>query len=207
MNLIESATRYLFFTGKGGVGKTSLSCAVAIALADRGKKVLLVSTDPASNLDEVLQVKLGQTATEIPAVPGLYALNIDPEAAACAYRERLVGPYRDLLPEATVKSMEEQLSGSCTTEIAAFDEFAKLIGDAEQTKRFDNIIFDTAPTGHTMRLLSLPESWSTFISENTTGMSCLGPLSGLAQQQEIYLSAVQSLKDPLRTTLVLVTRP
>ncbi|MBS1998318.1 MAG: arsenical pump-driving ATPase, partial [Cyanobacteria bacterium SZAS LIN-2] len=174
---------------------------------DRGKKVLLVSTDPASNLDEVLQVKLGQTATEIPAVPGLYALNIDPEAAACAYRERLVGPYRNLLPEATVKSMEEQLSGSCTTEIAAFDEFAKLIGDAEQTKRFDNIIFDTAPTGHTMRLLSLPESWSTFISENTTGMSCLGPLSGLAQQQEIYLSAVQSLKDPLRTTLVLVTRP
>ncbi|MBS1989207.1 MAG: arsenical pump-driving ATPase [Cyanobacteria bacterium SZAS LIN-3] len=207
MNLLESATRYLFFTGKGGVGKTSLSCAVAIGLADRGKKVLLVSTDPASNLDEVLQVKLGQTATEIPAVPGLYALNIDPEAAACAYRERLVGPYRDLLPEATVKSMEEQLSGSCTTEIAAFDEFAKLIGDAEQTKRFDNIIFDTAPTGHTMRLLSLPESWSTFISENTTGMSCLGPLSGLAQQQEIYLSAVQSLKDPLRTTLVLVTRP
>ncbi|MDZ4835612.1 MAG: arsenical pump-driving ATPase [Candidatus Melainabacteria bacterium] len=207
MDLIEQATRYMFFTGKGGVGKTSVSCAIAIALADRGKQVLLVSTDPASNLDEVLQVQIGQIPTAIPTVNGLFALNIDPEAAACAYRERLVGPYRNLLPEATVKSMEEQLSGSCTTEIAAFDEFAKLIGNSEVTAQFDHVIFDTAPTGHTMRLLSLPESWSTFIKENTTGMSCLGPLSGLSQQQEIYVSAVQSLKDPIRTTLVLVARP
>lgn len=207
MDLIEQATRYMFFTGKGGVGKTSISCAVAVSLADRDKKVLLVSTDPASNLDEVLQYQIGQAPTAIPTIDGLFALNIDPEAAACAYRERLVGPYRNLLPEATVKSMEEQLSGSCTTEIAAFDEFAKLIGDPEVTAQFDHVIFDTAPTGHTMRLLSLPESWSTFIKENTTGMSCLGPLSGLSQQQEIYVSAVQSLRDPIRTTLVLVSRP
>ncbi|MBU6452233.1 MAG: arsenical pump-driving ATPase [Cyanobacteria bacterium REEB67] len=207
MDLLENTTRYLFFTGKGGVGKTSVSCALAVALADRGKQVLLVSTDPASNLDEVLQVAIGQHATPIPSVPGLSALNINPESAAQAYRERLIGPYRNMLPEATVRSMEEQLSGSCTTEIAAFDEFATLIGNAEETAAFDHIIFDTAPTGHTMRLLSLPESWSTFISENTSGMSCLGPLSGLAQQQETYLSAVKSLKDPLRTTLVLVARP
>lgn len=207
MKLIEQATRYMFFTGKGGVGKTSVSCAVAIALADLGKRVLLVSTDPASNLDEVLKVRLAMVPTAVPGVQGFFALNIDPELAARAYRERLVGPYRDLLPAATVRSMEEQLSGSCTTEIAAFDEFAKLIGDADQTSEFDHVIFDTAPTGHTMRLLSLPESWSTFIADNTTGMSCLGPLSGLQAQQEIYLSAVQTLKDAGRTILVLVARP
>ncbi|HNG20121.1 MAG TPA: TRC40/GET3/ArsA family transport-energizing ATPase, partial [Candidatus Obscuribacter sp.] len=207
MNLLEAAARYMFFTGKGGVGKTSVSCAAAIALADRGKKVLLVSTDPASNLDEVLQVPLDGAPKAIPLVPGLFALNIDPEAAAHAYRERLVGPYRGLLPEATVRSMEEQLSGSCTTEIAAFDEFAKLIGDQGATAQYDHVIFDTAPTGHTMRLLSLPESWSTFIADNTTGMSCLGPLSGLEAQQEVYQRAVQTLKDPVRTLLLLVARP
>jgi len=207
MNLLEAAVRYMFFTGKGGVGKTSVSCAAAIALADRGKKVLLVSTDPASNLDEVLQVPLDSAPKAIPLVPGLFALNIDPEAAAHAYRERLVGPYRGLLPAATVESMEEQLSGSCTTEIAAFDEFAKLIGDEGATSQYDHVIFDTAPTGHTMRLLSLPESWSTFIADNTTGMSCLGPLAGLEAQQEVYQHAVQTLKDPLRTLLLLVARP
>ena len=207
MNLLEEAARYMFFTGKGGVGKTSVSCAAAVALADRGKKVLLVSTDPASNLDEVLEVELGSAPEAIPLVPGLFALNIDPEAAARAYRERLVGPYRGLLPAATVESMEEQLSGSCTTEIAAFDEFAKLIGDKEATAQYDHVIFDTAPTGHTMRLLSLPESWSTFIADNTTGMSCLGPLSGLEAQQEVYQHAVQTLKDPSLTLLVLVARP
>jgi arsenite-transporting ATPase len=207
MNILENATRYLFFTGKGGVGKTSLSCATAVALADKGKKVLLVSTDPASNLDEVLQVKLQQIPTAVLEVENLFALNIDPEKAAAAYRDRLVGPYRGVLPDATVASMEEQLSGSCTTEIAAFDEFARFLGDAAQTADFDHVIFDTAPTGHTMRLLTLPESWSTFISENTSGMSCLGPLSGLSQHQSLYLDTVEALKDPVRTTLVLVTRP
>ncbi|MBX9723991.1 MAG: TRC40/GET3/ArsA family transport-energizing ATPase, partial [Candidatus Obscuribacterales bacterium] len=189
MNLVEQATKYMFFTGKGGVGKTSVSCAVAIALADAGKRVLLVSTDPASNLDEVLRVDLSSTPTVVPGVKGLAALNIDPEAAAREYRERLLGPYQGLLPAASLKSMEEQLSGSCTTEIAAFDEFARLLGDGNHTANYDHVIFDTAPTGHTMRLLSLPKSWTTFIEDNTTGMSCLGPLSGLQQQQEIYASS------------------
>jgi len=207
MNLVEQATKYLFFTGKGGVGKTSVSCAVAIALADKGKRVLLVSTDPASNLDEVLNVALTGTPTAVPDVHGLDALNIDPEAAACQYRERLIGPYRGLLPEASLKSMEEQLSGSCTTEIAAFDEFARLLGDDEKTANYNHVIFDTAPTGHTMRLLSLPKSWSTFIESNTTGTSCLGPLAGLQQQENIYASSVSTLMDATRTTLVLVARP
>lgn len=207
MNLVEQATKYIFFTGKGGVGKTSVSCAVAIALADKGKRVLLVSTDPASNLDEVLHVTLSGTPTAVPGVHGLDALNIDPEAAACEYRERLLGPYRGLLPEASLKSMEEQLSGSCTTEIAAFDEFAKLLGDEEKTANYNHVIFDTAPTGHTMRLLSLPKSWSTFIESNTTGTSCLGPLAGLQQQENIYASSVSTLVDASRTTLALVARP
>lgn len=206
MEVLKNPTRNLFFTGKGGVGKTSLACATAIALADVGKRVLLVSTDPASNLDEVLGVKLGQKPTAIPGVPRLFALNIDPEAAAHDYRERMVGPYRGILPDTAITSMEEQLSGSCTIEIAAFDEFAKLLGDRNATTEFDHVIFDTAPTGHTLRLLTLPSAWSGFLAGNTTGTSCLGPLAGLQAQQELYQKTVQSLGDPAMTTLVLVAR-
>ncbi len=203
---MESPTRFLFFTGKGGVGKTSLACAAAIALADRGWRVLLVSTDPASNLDEVLGVKLTTMPTEIPGVPRLAALNIDPAAAAAAYREKLVGPYRGKLPDAIVRSMEEQLSGACTMEIAAFDEFSRLLGQPEATADFDHVIFDTAPTGHTLRLLSLPGAWTGFFENNTTGNSCLGPLAGLEKQRVIYEKAVASLADARRTALVLVSR-
>ena len=203
---LESPTRFLFFTGKGGVGKTSLACASAIALADRGRRVLLVSTDPASNLDEVLGVRLTTAPTEIPSVPRLAALNIDPAAAAAAYREKLVGPYRDKLPAAIVRSMEEQLSGACTMEIAAFDEFSRLLGQPEATADFDHVIFDTAPTGHTLRLLSLPGAWTGFFENSTTGNSCLGPLAGLEKQWTIYETAVASLAEAGITTLVLVSR-
>lgn len=206
VEVLKHPTRNLFFTGQGGVGKTSLACAIAIALADAGKRVLLVSTDPASNLDEVLGVQLSQKPTAVPSVPRLLALNIDPEAAARDYRERMVGPYRGILPEAALNSMEEQLSGSCTVEIAAFDEFAKLLGDRQATEDFDHVIFDTAPTGHTLRLLTLPSAWSGFLADNTTGTSCLGPLAGLQAQQQLYQQTVQSLSDPALTTLVLVAR-
>lgn len=206
MEVLRNPTRNLFFTGKGGVGKTSLACAVAISLADAGKRVLLVSTDPASNLDEVLGVLLSQKPTAVPSVPRLLALNIDPEAAAKDYRERMVEPYRGILPDAALTSMEEQLSGSCTVEIAAFDEFAKLLGDRQATQEFDHVIFDTAPTGHTLRLLTLPSAWSGFLADNTTGTSCLGPLAGLQAQQQLYQQTVQSLSDPALTTLVLVAR-
>jgi arsenite-transporting ATPase len=176
-------------------------------LARNGKRVLLVSTDPASNLDEVLGIQLSSEPTAIPGAEGLWALNIDPEAAARAYRERVVGPYRGVLPDAAIRSMEEQLSGACTVEIAAFDEFTKLLGDERATSEFDHIIFDTAPTGHTLRLLKLPAAWSGFIAQNTTGTSCLGPLSGLQTQQALYESSQRSLSDPATTTLVLVSRP
>ncbi|WP_286763746.1 MULTISPECIES: arsenical pump-driving ATPase [Rhodopirellula] len=207
MHYLESPTRNLFFTGKGGVGKTSMACATAVRLADRGRRVLLVSTDPASNLDEVLGVSLSTKPTSVPAVDNLSAMNIDPEQAAAEYRERMVGPYRGVLPEAAVQSMEEQFSGSCTVEIAAFDEFARLLGDESATADFDHIVFDTAPTGHTLRLLTLPSAWSGFMEDNTSGTSCLGPLAGLQKQQAIYQSTVKSLGDASRTTLVLVTRP
>ena len=207
MNITDKATRYLFFTGKGGVGKTSISCATAITLADKGRRVLLVSTDPASNLDEVLGVHLGSSPTAVPGIAHLEAMNLDPEVAAQEYRERMVGPYRGVFPEATVRSMEEQFSGSCTMEIAAFDEFSRLLGDPDRTSAYDHVIFDTAPTGHTLRLLSLPHAWSSFLETNTTGTSCLGPLSGLKEQQGLYTASVQTLADPERTTLVLVSRP
>jgi len=203
---LAAPTRFLFFTGKGGVGKTSLACASAIALADNGNRVLLVSTDPASNLDEVLGVNLTSAPTGVPTVPRLAALNIDPAAAAAAYREKLVGPCRGKLPEALVRSMEEQLSGACTVEIAAFDEFSKLLGEPGATAGYDHVIFDTAPTGHTLRLLSLPGAWTGFLSGSTTGNSCLGPLAGLEKQRGIYEQAVASLADGERTTLILVSR-
>jgi arsenite-transporting ATPase len=201
------ATRILFFSGKGGVGKTSLACATALKLAHRGRKVLLVSTDPASNLDEVLGVTLSAQPTPVPDAEGLLALNIDPEAAARAYRENVVGPYRGVLPEAAVASMEEQLSGGCTLEIAAFDQFTSLLGDPERTRPYGHIVFDTAPTGHTLRLLKLPAAWTGFMAENTTGTSCLGPLAGLQAQRKLYEASLAALMDPTLTTLVLVTRP
>ena len=206
LKFLEQTTRNLFFTGKGGVGKTSVACAAAVRLADAGKKVLLVSTDPASNLDEVLGAPLGHHPTVVPSVPGLSAMNLDPEKSAAEYRERMVGPYRGMLPAAAVASMEEQFSGSCTLEIAAFDEFSRLLGDASATSKFDHVIFDTAPTGHTLRLLTLPSAWAGFMDKNTTGTSCLGPLAGLQAQQKLYKDTVIALGDPKVTTLVLVAR-
>jgi len=207
MTFLESPTRNLFFTGKGGVGKTSVACATAVRLADAGKRVLLVSTDPASNLDEVLQTRLSNHPTAVTALPNLFAMNLDPEAAAAEYRERMIGPYRTLLPAAAVASMEEQFSGSCTLEIAAFDEFSKLLGDPAATSQYDHVLFDTAPTGHTLRLLTLPSAWSGFMKSNTTGTSCLGPLAGLQAQQKLYQDTVRALGDSQTTTLILVTRP
>ncbi|HWV06517.1 arsenical pump-driving ATPase [Ralstonia sp.] len=206
MTLPSIRTRYLFFTGKGGVGKTSLSCATGLALAESGRSVLIVSTDPASNLDEVLGVSLGQVPTAVPGASGLFALNVDPEAAAHAYRERMVAPYRSILPTAAIQSMEEQFSGACTVEIAAFDEFSKLLGDPASTAEFDHVIFDTAPTGHTLRLLTLPSAWDQFISSSTGGASCLGPLAGLEKQKALYAATVQRLSSSDQTTVVLVAR-
>ncbi|ATM00714.1 arsenical pump-driving ATPase [Aeromonas sp. CA23] len=197
---------FLFFTGKGGVGKTSLACTSAVALCDAGKRVLLVSTDPASNVGQVFATTIGNHITAIPAVPGLSALEIDPPAAARAYRERIVGPVRSKLPESVVRSIEEQLSGACTTEIAAFDEFTALLTDPALLAEYDHIVFDTAPTGHTIRLLQLPGAWSEFLEQGKGDASCLGPLAGLEKQRSQYADAVAALADAAHTRLVLVAR-
>ncbi len=202
-----ASTKYLFFTGKGGVGKTSIACATAISLADSGKKVLLVSTDPASNLQDVFGLELNNKGLEIKGVPGLVVANLDPLTAAAEYRESVVGPYRGKLPDSVIQNMEEQLSGSCTVEIAAFNEFSAFLTDNEKAENFDHIIFDTAPTGHTLRMLQLPSAWSGFINESKHGASCLGQLSGLESKKAVYKKAVETLADGNLTTLVLVTRP
>jgi arsenite/tail-anchored protein-transporting ATPase len=200
-------TNYLFFTGKGGVGKTSAACATAVSLADQGKKVLIVSTDPASNLQDVFGTTLANKPAPVPGVKNLYAANLDPEEAAASYREKMIDPYRNTLPKAALDSMEEQLSGACTVEIAAFDEFSTLLTDEDTTSEFDHILFDTAPTGHTLRLLQLPNAWSDFLETNDNGASCLGPLAGLADKKALYQKTVEALANPERTKLVLVARP
>ncbi|MET7772725.1 arsenical pump-driving ATPase [Nocardia sp. NPDC005366] len=204
MNFLDSAPRFMFFTGKGGVGKTSIACAAAVRLARAGRKVLLVSTDPASNVGQVFGVSIGNTVTGIDGVPGLWALEIDPDQAVQAYRERVIAPMRGVLPQDDIASMTEQLSGSCTTEIASFNEFTALLTD--ETSGYDHVLFDTAPTGHTIRLLQLPGNWSEFLTGGGDA-SCLGPLSGLDKQKAVYAAAVAALADPHRTRLVLVARP
>ncbi|CAM4449408.1 arsenical pump-driving ATPase [Paenibacillus phoenicis] len=200
-------TPYLFFTGKGGVGKTSTACATAISLADSGKRVLLVGTDPASNLQDVFGMAFTNHPVQVDGVDNLYAANLDPETAAAEYKASMVDPYRGKLPDTVIATMEEQLSGACTVEIAAFNEFSALLTDQELKDRFDYILFDTAPTGHTLRLLQLPTAWSGFLNESTHGASCLGPLAGLQNQKKVYEQAVQTLTDEKQTMLVIVTRP
>lgn len=201
---LTASTPYLFFTGKGGVGKTSLACATAVSLADRGLRVLIVSTDPASNLDEMLEVTLTDRPTPVPNAPGLSAMNIDPEAAAENYRGKVLEQLGPEVPPDERSTVREQLSGACTTEIAAFDEFVGLL-DGDITG-FDHIIFDTAPTGHTLRLLSLPKAWTGFLKDNDRGASCLGPHSGLKMQEDRFRKALQALGDSKQTTIILVTR-
>ena len=203
---VRAAPRFLFFTGKGGVGKTTLSCATAVALADSGRRVLLISTDPASNLNEVLGTQLSSKPIRLQAALTLWALNIDPQTAARDYRERVVAPYRGILPPAAVAGIEEQLSGACTTEIAAFNEFSRYLGQVEATQDYDHVVFDTAPTGHTLRLLQLPAAWNQFLNTNTSGTSCLGPLSGLREQHALYARTLQRLADSAVTQVALVSR-
>lgn len=202
----NSTTPFLFFTGKGGVGKTSLSCATAVRLADEGKRVLLVSTDPASNLEDVLESKVYEKISPVNGIDNLFAININPEVSAEEYRNRVTEPLNDLLPAAAIKKIKEELSGACTTEIASFDEFSRFISRENEGGTFDVVIFDTAPTGHTLRLLELPAAWSDFSKENPDGASCLGPTSALKSSQERYNTVVSRLRDAAQTTFYIVSR-
>lgn len=205
LGFLNFPTRHLFFTGKGGVGKTSLSTAAALGLADAGKKVLLVSTDAASNLDEMLGVELRNTPVPVPGAPGLSVLNIDPDTAAESYRQRVLEQMSAGASDDELSIVREQLSGACTTEIASFDEFSSLLSGGAQD--YDHIVFDTAPTGHTLRLLSLPKAWTGFLNGNDRGASCLGPHSGLKMQELRFKAALDALSDPAKTAVIVVTRP
>lgn len=206
MPFLKDIPPFIFFTGKGGVGKTSLACATAVWLADQGKRTLLVSTDPASNVGQVFSQTIGHQITDISTVQNLAAMEVDPMAAAQAYRDRVLDPVRGLMPADVVSSIEEQLSGSCTTEIAAFDEFTGLLTNHELREKYDHIVFDTAPTGHTIRMLELPGAWSGYLEANPDAAANLGPLVGLEKQQHQYSDAVKALSDPALTRLVLVAR-
>lgn len=206
LTFLEGLPRFVFFTGKGGVGKTSLACATAVSLAESGKRVLLLSTDPASNVGQVFDLTVGDRITPVPQVPALDTLEIDPNEAAEAYREKIIAPVRDLLPQVELDSITEQLSGSCTTEIASFNEFTSFLADDERISDYDHVVFDTAPTGHTIRLLQLPGEWTSFLDAGKGDASCLGPMAGLDRTRAVYAEAVRRLADPATTRLVLVAR-
>ena len=205
--MFTNLPKFVFFTGKGGVGKTSLACATSLSLVGAGHRVLLVSTDPASNVGQVFETNIGNQITPINNLSNLDAIEINPEEAAAGYRERIVGPMRGILPADALRSIEEQLSGACTTEIAAFDEFTALLTDNDLLSRYDHVVFDTAPTGHTIRMLKLPGAWSGFLEAGKGDASCLGPLAGLEKQRTRYATAVDRLSDTALTRLILVARP
>lgn len=203
----DSKTKYLFFTGKGGVGKTSLACATAVEMADAGKVVLLVSTDPASNLKDVLESPVDEHINPIKGVDNLFAININPENSAEEYRNRVIRPLEGIATKEEINKIKEDLSGACTTEIASFDEFSRFVSGESEGEKFDVIIFDTAPTGHTLRLLELPAAWSSFTEQNPSGASCLGPSSALKSSKERYQNVVNRLRDASLTSFYLVARP
>ena len=198
--------KYLFYTGKGGVGKTSTASSTAVGLAEKGRKVLLVSTDPASNLQDIFNIDLTRDITELSEVDNLHVMNLDPIKSAAEYKEAVVAPYRGILPESAIVNMEEQLSGSCTVEVAAFNEFTNLLSNEDLRRKYDHIIFDTAPTGHTLRMIELPSAWTSFLDNNTSGASCLGQLSGLSENREIYKNSMDVLADESLTKIILVSK-
>jgi arsenite-transporting ATPase len=205
-------TRFIFFSGKGGVGKTSMACTYAVHHADRGERTLIVTTDPASNLADVFEQPIGHQITPIAGVPGLWAMEIDPDRATEEYIDRALAPVRTAFPPAMVQVIEEQMSGPCTAEVAAFDRFTDFLDGTTGSaapQEFDLVIFDTAPTGHTLRLLELPAEWSQSIqaAARGSGQTCIGPAAAIQDAQQKYERALTIMRDPEHTTFIFVLHP
>lgn len=198
-------TKFIFFSGKGGVGKTSMACTTSVYYADQGKKTLIVTTDPAANLADVFEQEIGHKITKINGIENLFAMEIDPEKATNEYKERSLAPMRELFDEEMLKIAEEQLSGPCTEEMASFDKFI----DFMEEDSFDMVIFDTAPTGHTIRLLELPVDWSKHIEESSkgSGQTCMGPVALIQESKKKYDDAIAKLRNPERTDFIFVMQP
>ncbi len=208
-------TPFIFFSGKGGVGKTSMACATAVRSADEGRRTLIVTTDPASNLADVFEQPIGHKITAINHVPNLWAMEIDPDQATQEYIDRAMAPLRAAFPPQMVQVMEEQMSGPCTAEVAAFDRFVDFLelppqnGNGRRPTQFDTVIFDTAPTGHTLRLIELPVAWSHSIeeAEQGSGQTCIGPTAAIQEAKHKYERAVHTLRSGAQTTFIFVLQP
>jgi arsenite-transporting ATPase len=203
-------TQYIFFSGKGGVGKTSMACTHAVRYADEGKRTLIVTTDPASNLADTFEQSIGHQVTPITGVPNLWAMEIDPDQATQEYIDRAMAPIRAAFPPQIVQVMEEQMSGPCTAEVAAFDRFTDFLETpADNGAAFDVVIFDTAPTGHTIRLLELPAEWSQSINaaSSGSGQTCIGPAAAIQDAKHKYERALEAMRESDQTTFIFVLHP
>jgi arsenite-transporting ATPase len=198
-------TKFIFFSGKGGVGKTSMACTTGIYYADLGKRTLIVTTDPAANLSDVFEQEIGHKITKINGIENLFAMEIDSDEATKEYKERSLAPMREFFDEEMLRIAEEQLSGPCTEEMASFDKFIDFMDEDS----FDVIIFDTAPTGHTIRLLELPVDWSRHIEESSkgSGQTCMGPVALIQDNKKKYDKAIGKLRNKEKTDFIFVMQP
>lgn len=184
-----------------------MSAASAVYLATKSKKTLIITTDPASNLADVFEQKIGHKITPIKGVKNLFAMELDPDKATEEYKEKTLSPLRGLIPIESFKVLEEQLNSPCTAEMASFDRFTDFLQEPE----FEIVIFDTAPTGHTLRLLELPVEWSGVIEKaaksESGGQTCIGPAAALAESKEKFDRALAGIRNPKQTTFIFVLRP
>jgi arsenite-transporting ATPase len=196
-------TQYIFFSGKGGVGKTTMAATTALYQSKKGQRTLLVSTDPAGNLGDIFERKVGMETVQV--APDLFLAQMDSDAITNAYKNKMLEPLSAILEGAVLEQVKEEFNGGCTVEIATFDKFTDFLGD----ETYDLIIFDTAPTGHTLRLMTLPNEWDKYIKKSAEGkgQTCIGPVSQIEGSRQKYAHAVSMLQDASRTTVYLVSRP
>lgn len=191
-----TGTRYLFFLGKGGVGKSTVASLSSVYLADKGFRTLLLTTDPASHLHDIMGQAVGHIPAEIKGVRNLWAARIGQKEALHEYRERILGALKDC-DESARRSVEEDLNSPCAEEMAALEKFIAYF----EPKGYDVIVFDTAPTGHTLRLLELPADWKGLIDLGTLTQQTSG------ESPARYVNVIETMRDRTRTSFAFVMYP